>query len=152
MNEDENSQEPSDEIADSAIQPKPDENSGTAPSRSRRPSFGGIRRQLTDTELASPAVQKLLLDILEDTEADKDEYKGYVDAYHAADKRAAVLGEKLNTNRAVDIFFGIGVGLGGTIIGLATFFWGNDKLYGILCLVVGFLMITGAIVGKIVKK
>lgn len=125
---------------------------GTAPPQSRRPSFGGVRRQLTEVELQTPAVPKLLLDILEEAEASRDEYKSYVGAFHAADKRAAVVGEKLSASRSVDVFFGVGVGLGGAILGLAPFFWGQGTLYGVLCVIVGFGLIGGATAGRLVKQ
>ena len=152
MNEEDISQEPTEDVAAGKPAMEADEDAGTAPARSRRPSFGGIRRQLTEAELASPAIQKLLLDMLEETEASRDEYKSYIEAYHAADKRAGILGEKLNRDRAVDVFFGVGVGLGGTILGLSPFLWEKGIVYGVISLIIGVAIIIGASIGRLVKQ
>ena len=120
--------------------------------KSRRVSLGSVRRPLTDEELKSPAVQKILLDILEDAEQSRDEYKSYVDAFHGADKRAAVLGEKLNLDRSVEITFGVFTGLGGVILGFAPYVWGKDKLMGIFAIMIGFCLIIGASVARAVKR
>jgi hypothetical protein len=154
MSEEEKNTEASEHMEGQRVVPpsEAEESGATAPPRSRRPSFGAIRRQLTETELQSPAVQKLLLDMLEEAEASRDEYKSYVEAFHAADKRAAVLGEKLSATRSVDVFFAVGLGLGGAILGLSPFFWGQGTLYGVLCLIVGFGLIGGATAGRLVKR
>ena len=90
-----------------------------------RLAFRGVRRQISDEELRSGAVSKLLLDDLERAEADRDRYSAFAEQYHEADKRAAVneermnvLREQLRTNRAVEVLFATGLGLGGAIIGL----------------------------------
>ena len=111
-----------------------------------------MRRPLTDDELKSPAVQKILIDILEDAEQARDEYKSYVDAFHGADKRAAILGEKLNLDRSVEITFGIGTGLGGAILGLATYLWDKDKFAGILAALIGLGLMIGACIARAVKR
>ncbi len=152
MEEETKNQGPSEETEQSVPEPASTEIVGTAPSRSRRPSFGGLRRQLTNEELQSPGIPKLLLDMLEEAETSRDEYKSYVDAYHAADKRAEVLGEKVNRDTAINIFFGVGVGLGGSIVGLSPFFWEKGALYGSICLLIGIGLIIGATFGRIVKQ
>jgi len=152
MDEETKSQEPSEEISKGAVTPELREQAGTAPIRGRRASFSAIRRQLEEADLKSPAVSKLLLDMLEEAETCRDEYKSYIDAFHAADKRASVLGEKLNRDRSVEVFFGVGVGLGGAIVGLSPFFWAKSSGYGFICLVVGFALIIGASIGRVIKK
>jgi len=57
-------------------------------------------------------VQKLLLEDLERAEAECETLEGYVERYHDADKRAAVLEEKVQAVTALEIMFGVGVGLG----------------------------------------
>jgi len=152
MDEETKLQELNEEIGKGVSGPDIAEKEGLTPPRSRRPSFGGIRRQLTDDELQSSGINKLLLDILEEAEASRDEYRSYLDAYHAADKRAAVLGEKLNKERAIDVFFGVGVGLGGAILGLSPFFMDKGIIYGVICLIIGFCLIIGTSIGRVVKK
>jgi hypothetical protein len=118
---------------------------------SKRIVFKEIRRQLQETDLSSPGVQKMLLDELERAEAQCDVLEGYVDRYHQADKRAAVLEEKLRTQTALEIFFGVGLALGGAIIGLAPLFW-DQTFKGPIALTIGMILVLGSAVGRIVKR
>ncbi len=92
--------------------PLPTQEGSTIAPSSKRQVFRNIRRQLTDEDLASPGVQKLILDELELAEADCEFLESYVERYHDADKRAAILEEKLKTHSSIEIFFGVGVGIG----------------------------------------
>ena len=124
-----------------------------APVTGRRPAFRDMRRALTPEELASSGVQKILYDELEKSEIESDELKDYVKLFHEADKRAAVLEEKLKTVSAIEVFFGVGVGLGGTIFGLAPFFWtASSYIPGIIAFIIGLLLIAGSCVARLVKQ
>ncbi|MBI5375817.1 MAG: hypothetical protein HZA77_10300 [Candidatus Schekmanbacteria bacterium] len=125
--------------------------SGVPPS-GRRAAFRDVRRQLTDEELFSPGVQKLILGLLEEADDEREYLRSYINLYHESDKKAAVLSEKLLTQKAIEIFFGVGVGLGGAIIGLMPFFWGEKSEYGVIAGIVGLCIIVGASVGRIVKR
>lgn len=124
----------------------------TVPTTGRRQALKDVRRQLKDEELAQSGTQKMLLEMLEEAEADKDSLKGYVLSYHEADKKCAILGEKLNADRSVEIFFGVGVGLGGTLLGFAPSLWTDSLLYGIVSVVIGSLLIIGSCIGRAVKR
>ena len=120
-----------------------------------RQAFRDIRRQLTDAELANPGVQKIILDDFERAELRCVEMEAYVDRFHAADKRAGVLEEKLRTERALEVFFGLGTGFGGAIVGLAPFLFelfDDNKIPGIVALVLGAGMIAGASIGRAIKR
>jgi hypothetical protein len=122
----------------------------SVPASGRRQAFRDVRRELTDADMASPGVQKMVLDELEQAEAECEQLRAYIERYHEADKRAAVLEEKLRPIRALEILFGVGVGLGGAIVGLSPFFW-ESRLQGVLCLVVGISMIFGSTIGRMVR-
>lgn len=122
------------------------------PASGRRVAFRDVRRQLTDDELTSPGVQKLLLDMLEDADEEKETLRSYIGLYHEADKRAAVFSENLKSQTSVEVFFGVGVGLGGAIIGLAPFLWGDKPEYGAITGIIGLGLVIGATIGRIVKK
>ena len=122
----------------------------TAAPSGRRQAFRDVRRQLTDADLASPGVQKLVLDELEQAEGECEQLYAYVERYHEADKRAAVLEEKLRPARAIEVLFAVGVGLGGAVFGLAPFFW-EKPLHGVICLLIGGFLILGSVVGRVVK-
>lgn len=123
----------------------------TAPPSGRRLAFGEIKRQLSDEDLKSPGVQKLLLDDLERAESECEIMQGYIERYHDADKRAAVLEERVRSGTAIEIMFGVGVGLGGTIMGLAPMFW-SDQPKGYIALIIGGLLICGASIARMVKR
>jgi hypothetical protein len=129
--------------------PPPD--SAVAPT-GRRAAFRDVRRQLTDEELKNPGVQKLLLDMLQDADDEREGLRPYVDRFHEADKIAAVLREEVKTHTAIEVFFGVGVGLGGAIIGLAPFFWGIKPEYGVITGIVGLGIMIGSTIGRVVKK
>ncbi len=153
MNEKTHTPEPTEDKYGGAPPPEaktPDER--PVPARGGRASFGAIRRQLTDEELQSAAVQKLLLDMLDEAEAERDEYKAYVEAFHTADKKASVLSERLNADRSIEVFFGAGMSIGGVLCGLTPFFWALDTLYGIMCGIVGLALVGAACVGRMIKK
>ena len=96
-------------------------------------------------------MQKLILDELERAEADCEVFESYVERYHDADKRAAILEEKLKTHSSIEIFFGVGVGIGCAIIGLVPLFW-NEQPKGYIALIIGALLTVGATIGRLVKR
>ncbi len=120
----------------------------------RRLAFENIKRQLSEADLTNPGTQKLILEMLMTAEADRDECEQYIPKFHEADKRAAILEEKLKTNKVNEVMFGVGVGVGCAIIGLAPTFWNNAAApsQGPLCLIIGVLLTLGAAIGRIVFK
>jgi hypothetical protein len=122
-----------------------------ATSTGKRQAFRDIRRQLQDADLSSPGVQKLLLDELDQSESECELLQAYVERFHEADKRAAVLEEKLKASTAFDILFSVGIGLGCAIMGLSPLFW-SDGARGPMALVVGFLLVSGATAARVYKK
>ncbi|MEK6408820.1 MAG: hypothetical protein AABN34_18005 [Acidobacteriota bacterium] len=129
-------------------QPKP--TSEVAPT-GRRQALRDIRRELTDEELSSPGVQKLLLDDLERAESESEVLRSYVDRFHESDKRAAILEVQLRGSNAFEILFGTGIGLGGAIMGLAPLFW-SDQPKGALALALGMLLAIGSIIGRVIRR
>lgn len=123
----------------------------TVATTGKRQAFREIRRELTDAELASPGVQKLLLDNLDRAESDCEVLQAYVERFHEADKRAAVLQEKLRTETAFEILFTVGVGIGCAIIGLAPSFW-DQSAKGPIALAVGIVLVTGSAAARVYKK
>lgn len=125
--------------------------SSTVSPTGRRLAFQDIKRQLTEAELQNTGTQKMILELLLTTEAERDDLKNYVPKYYEADKRVGILEEKLKTNKTNEITFGVGIGVGMAIIGLAPFFW-DDKGHGWLVLVVGAILTIGAIFSRIFNK
>jgi hypothetical protein len=134
-----------------SVAPPPDSSNPTT--SGRRAAFRDVRRQLTDDELKSSGVQKLLLDNLLEADDEREELRVYVNLFHEADKTAAVLAIQVKAQDALDVFFGVGVGLGGAVIGLVPFFLGVKPEYGIVCGIVGLGLMIGATIGRgVIKK
>ena len=95
---------------------------------------------------------KWLLSTLEESDERCARLSEFEDRFHDADKRAAILEEKLRTDRTLEACVGVGFALGGAIVGLTPFFWEFDMLYGIVTLAVGVLLIAGALVVRVMKK
>ncbi len=129
----------------------PDQTAGATTPTSGRPAFRDIRRELSNEDLASPGVQKLLLDGWERADAQCEILNGYVERFHEADKRAAILEEKNRTVAALDIMFAVGVGVGCAIIALAPLFW-SDQPKGWIALIVGVVLAGGAGIARVVKR
>jgi hypothetical protein len=125
--------------------------SNVVPASGKRQAFRDVRRQLQDTELGSPGVQKLLLDDLDRAEGECENLRGYVDRFYSADKRAAIFEERARGQTAFEILFTVGIGVGSAVLGLAPYFW-DATARGPLTLFVGFSLILGATAARIVKK
>jgi len=116
----------------------------------KRQAFSNIRRQLSEADLASPGVQKMLLEELDRAESQCEVAEGFRERFHSADKEAAVLREKLKTVTAMEVFFGLGVAMGSIMIGLAPYFW-DDKGRGGLLLAIGTVVLIGSAVARKIK-
>lgn len=113
----------------------------------KRQAFSNIRRQLSETDLGSPGVQKMLLEELDRAESQCEVAEGFRERFHLADKEAAILREKLKTVTAMEIFFGLGVAIGSILIGLAPYFW-DQKAKGELMLAIGAVVLIGSAVAR----
>jgi len=122
-----------------------------APPIGRRLALRGLRRELSNEDLASPGAQKLLLDALERADADCEQFEAYVERYYQAAQRAAVLEERLRTNTALEVLFASMITLGGAIMGLSPFFWDKTSR-GPIALVVGAALIVCGAVARFIKR
>jgi hypothetical protein len=122
----------------------------TVPSTGRRQSFRNIARQLTDVELAHPGVHKLILEDWEKAETECENLRTYVDKFHEADKKCAVLEEQIKSNRAMEILFSVCLSLGSILLGATPYFWdGGAK--GIMIVSAGIVLMIGAVISRVFK-
>jgi hypothetical protein len=123
----------------------------SAPVTGQRVAFKDLKRQLTPDELSNTGTQKLILDALICAEEERNDLKAelkiIVSKYHDADKLASVLDQKLKTNKANEVLFGVLVGFGCGCIGLAPFFWDN-KVQGIIALTLG---VVATVIGTLCR-
>ena len=128
-----------------------DQSAVTVAQTGRRQAFQNLRRQLTEPELANSGVQKLLLDQLDRADSECERLTGYVERFHDADKRSAVLEEILRTQTGFDIIIGAGIAAGSAIMGLSSSFWDKTEK-GPICLAVGAFLLTGSVVARLFGK
>ena len=106
--------------------------------------------ELSDEELNSPAVQKLLLDNLDQLENTNFELEIFEEKFHAVDKEKAVLEEKLKSTQSSEILYTFTLTIGAAIMGLAPTFWTTG--YGWLVVIVGFLLVLGGLISKFANR
>ena len=143
MGEDKNDKEQDDSRKDKSTE------KGNESSKSRK-AFSKLRRELSEEELNSPAVQKLLLDNLDQLENMNFELEIYEENFHIVDKEKAVLQEKLKSSQSSEILYTFTLTIGAAIIGLAPTFWATG--YGVLVIIVGFLLVMGGIISKFLNR
>lgn len=118
--------------------------------KGKRMSFRGIRRELSDDELKSLGVQKMLLDELDRVDAELAEAKGFEDKFHGVDKKEAVLTEKFKTHTVVEVLSAATLATGAIIIGYVVGIWENQPTAGVF-LVVGMLLLLAGLLAKAIK-
>lgn len=122
--------------------------------------YSNIQRSITEEDLKSPAVQRILL-----SEVDKLESKTYSletslkesiltnnslrEMFHSVDKEKSILEEKLKTNKAQEVLYSFCLTSGSIIIGLAKTVW--EQGLGGIFLALGLFLIVGGLVTKIIK-
>ena len=116
-----------------------------------RRSFANMRRELSEDELSSSGVQKLLIDDIERLERENSTLSGYRDKFNRADKEAVLLREKEKRSIVADVMFGVCLTMGAAAIGFAS---SNptSKPNGWIIVVIGGILIVGGIVSKVIKR
>lgn len=116
-----------------------------------RRSFAKMRRELTEEELSTPAVQKILMDDIERLESENEFLTEYKDKYHEADKLAAILKEREKRNIAMEIVHGVGLTVGAVLVSSALPTWESQPL-GWILLICGAGLFIGSIIAKVVTR
>ena len=106
----------------------------------RRP-FSQLATELTDDELGSPGVQKMLLAEISRLEAEMVESEKFKEKFHEADTERAILREKVKPYIYLEILYSIGLTLGSLLIGLTI-----NSSKGLT--IIGALFVLGAILAK----
>ena len=117
----------------------------------RRQSLSEVKRELSEDELSSPAVQRLLIEELERLDRQNAELQDYRARFHARDKLVAVLEEKINKSLAGEIVYGAMIAAGSTALGFTPSIW-SQQPGGFLLLMGGGLLIIGGIVSRVVQR
>ncbi|MCW2484967.1 hypothetical protein J5069_03555 [Candidatus Symbiopectobacterium sp. NZEC127] len=136
--------EPSDLSATSATAIAPKSNSG-------RRSLSNLRRELTDDELSSAAVQRMLLDELDRLDRECDDLRLVRDKFHTCDKRVGVLEERFKAKVSLEIMHVTCFLISGSSLGYATSNWGTQPTVSLLAFIFGGVLALAGVVAKVVK-
>jgi hypothetical protein len=111
--------------------------------------YARVQRLLSEEDMSSPAVQKLLLN--ENDRMNKEIEKLHLveEKYHIRDKEAAILEEKLKKSTGAEILYTICTGGGSALVGFSKAFWDNN---GWVLFVMGFMFVICGLVFKFVKR
>ncbi|WP_429124130.1 hypothetical protein [Aeromonas allosaccharophila] len=122
-----------------------------AKGNSGRKSFSKLRRELSDDELSSPAVQRMLIDEIERLDADRVELISFRGKFHDSDKKVAVLDEKFKAKISIEIIHIGCITVGAAMLGYAPTIWATQQSTAIMGIVFGLVLIIAALVAKAVK-
>ena len=121
------------------------------PSSKGRKSFLRMRRELTDEELGTSAVQKLLMDELERLESEAASLRVFEEKFHDRDKRASILEEKIKKNLSSDIYFGASLTVGSALMSWSSSVW-EIQPTGYVILLVGTALMIAGICARVILK
>lgn len=114
-------------------------------------AFSRLKRELSDEELGSPGVQKLLLDYLAQADEENATLKSYRDKFHDADKRNGVLEEKRKTNSASEAISIGSLAVGAAALGYAPSLWSTPH-GGYFALAFGAVLVSVGILAKVIRR
>jgi hypothetical protein len=114
-----------------------------------RRAFSRLKRELTDEELTSPGVQKMILDSLERSEEEAAELKRFRDKFYESDKRNGVLEERFRTKIALEVISTGCVAIGAASLVYAPEAW-KSQPDGWFALAFGIVLTLVGIFAKVI--
>ena len=116
--------------------------------KSSRKAFSKLAVELTDDELKTSGVQKMLLAEISRLEYTVIKSESYKEKFHQADKDKAILIEKEKTFIFSEILYSLSLTLGAVLIGLVPSMTTNKVVIG----AIGVIFVLGAVIAKVIKK
>ena len=116
-----------------------------------RKAFSKLAVELTDEDLRSQGVQKLLLAEISRLEASETRAESFRERFNEKDKQCAVLEEKGKTIVFSEVLYSVSLTLGAALLGLTPSIKSEGISPGVIG-TIGVLLIIGAIVAKVVRK
>jgi hypothetical protein len=120
-------------------------------SNKNRKALSRLKRELSDDELSSPGVQKMLVEEIERIESEVNRLAEYRDRYYASDKEVALLKEQRKKSLSGEIIFGGCLAVGAAALGYAPAVWDSQPT-GWISLIFGTVIIVLGIVAKAVQR
>lgn len=119
-------------------------------SKTRR-ALSRLKRELSDEELGSPGVQKLLLDSLEQGEKELDALKSFRDKYYVAETQLGIYRERIKTKISFEVLSTGTLAAGAAMLGFARAVWGDPDGYAWMLLIVGAILTVVGIIAKVIR-
>ena len=116
-----------------------------------RKAFAKIRREITDDELQTPAVQRMLMDEIDRLERENLELIVFRDKFHSANRKVAILEEQAKKSRADEIIFTACIALGVGAISYAASVW-SEQPTGLVSMIFGGLLVLLGIASRVVQR
>jgi hypothetical protein len=110
-----------------------------------------LKRELTDDELGSSGVQKMLLELLQRAEDDNADLTPFREKYHLTDKQNGVLNEKLKSRTAADVVSMGSLAVGAAALGYAPSVWASQPT-GWIALAFGILLTLVGIAARVARQ
>lgn len=114
-------------------------------------AFSRLKRELSDEDLASPGVQKMLLDYVERADEENAALKKFRDKFHESDKRNGILEEKLKINAAAEALSMGSLAVGAAALGFAPSLW-STSVGGPIALTFGSVLVMVGILAKVIRR
>lgn len=112
--------------------------------------YSQIRREISEEDLASPAVQRILLGEVDKLQHKVETLEVIESKFHVADKKSAILEEKLRSVNSQDILYSACLTIGSAIIGLSSMVW--EKGYGPATIAIGSVLVVVGIVSRLMNS
>lgn len=132
--------------------PAPERDRGVP--RTRR-ALSKVPRELALDEWSQPAVQKLMMDEVERLEDELCELQAFRDKYYTEARMRAVADEKVKSSTAFDVLVATALTAGGALLGASPSIWGLSaaaRPYAVVAMLVGVLLLIGAVSAAVVKR
>lgn len=111
--------------------------------------YSGIRREISEEDLSSPPVQRILLGEVDKLQNKVEKLELIELQFYAIDKKAAILEEKLKAVKLHEFLYSICLAIGSAVIGLSSVIW--DSGYGWIAIVIGAILVVTGIVSRGIK-
>ena len=115
-----------------------------------RRAFSRLKRELADDELASPGVQKMLLELLAEAEEVNIDLKSFRQKFYEVDKELAVLRQKFHTKVAVEILHLATLTISAAAFVYAPVVWDHQPS-GYIAVCFGTVLAVAGIAAKVVS-
>lgn len=111
--------------------------------------YSRIRREISEDDLATPAVQRILLGEVDRLQSQVCALELVESEFHKSDKKAAVLEERLKAVNSHEILYSLCLTIGSVVIGLSSMIW--DSGHGWIAIAIGGILVVGGVVSRVMK-